>query len=78
MVCEPCILRVLGNHQTKADKIRIGCITPAFTGAQKRAEMLCHPCILGDPPTKGDKIRIGTLTHALSGAQRRAEMLCHP
>ena len=27
--------------------------------AQKRAEMLHHPCILRDPQTKGDKIRIG-------------------
>ena len=25
--------------------------------AQKRAEMLRHPCILGGPQTKGDKIR---------------------
>ena len=26
-------------------------------GAQKRVEMLCHPCILGGPQTKGDKIK---------------------
>ena len=48
------------------------------SGAQKRAEMLRHPCILGDPQTKGDKIRIGCLTPAVSGAQKRAEVLCHP
>ena len=30
-------------------KIRSGYITLAFSGAQKREEMLCHPCILGDP-----------------------------
>ena len=30
-------------------KIRSGCLIPNFTGAQKRAEMLRHPCILGDP-----------------------------
>ena len=30
-------------------KIRSGCITTTFSGAQKRAEMLRHPCILGGP-----------------------------
>ena len=34
---------------TKGNKIRSGCLTPAFSGAQKRVEMLCHPCILGVP-----------------------------
>ena len=51
----------LGDPQTKGDKIRIGCLTPAFSGAQKWAEMLYYPVILGDPQTKGD-IRIGCLT----------------
>ena len=76
---------------TKGEKIRRGHLTPAFSGAQKRAEMLCHPCILRDPhrqaqgaknrkwsPTKGNKIRSGCLTPAFSGAQKRAEMLRHP
>ena len=31
----PCIL---GGPQTKRDEIRIGCLTPTFSGAQKRAE----------------------------------------
>ena len=75
MLCHPCIL---GDPQTKGNKIRIGCLTPAFSGAQKRAEMLCHPCILGDPQTKGNKIRIGCLTTAFSGAHKWAEMLRHP
>ena len=35
----PCIL---GDPQTKWDKIRIGCLTTAISGAQKRADML-HP-----------------------------------
>ena len=39
--------------------IRIGCLTPAFSGAHKWAEMLHNPCILGDTQTKRDKIRIG-------------------
>ena len=30
-------------------KIRKGCLTLAFSGAQRRAEMLRHPCILGGP-----------------------------
>ena len=68
--------------QTKGKKLRIGCLTPAFSGAQKRAEMLCRPCILGDPQhqargaknqkwshTEGNKIRRGYLTPAFSGYQ---------
>ena len=75
MLPHPCIL---GYTQTKGEKIRIGCLTPAFSGAQKRAEMQPHPCILGYPQTKRDKIRIGCLTLAFSRAQRRTEMLPHP
>ena len=67
-----------GIPNQRGGKIRIGCLTPVFSRAQKRAEMLCHPCILGDPQTKGGKIRIGCLTPAFSGAQRGAEMLRHP
>ena len=33
----------------RGDKIRSGYLTPAFSGAQKRAGLLCNPCILGDP-----------------------------
>ena len=50
MLHHPCILR---NPQTKGDKIRIGCLHPAFLGAQKWAEMLHHPCILGGPQQRG-------------------------
>ena len=47
--------------QTKGNKIRIGCLTRAFSGAQKRAEMLRYPCILGDPQRqpRGAKISSG-------------------
>ena len=31
------------------EKIKSGCLTPAFSGAQKRAELLRNPCILGGP-----------------------------
>ena len=37
----------------KGDKIRIGCLTLAFSGAQKRAEMLHNPCILGGLQQRG-------------------------
>ena len=76
---------------TNGNKIISGCLTPAFSEAQKRAEMRRHRCILGDPqrqargtknqkwsPTKGNKIRSGYLTRAFLGAQKRAEMPCHP
>ena len=63
---------------TKGNKVTSGCLTLAFSGAQKRAEMLRHPCILGDPQTTGEKIRRGTLTLDFSGAHKWAKMLCHP
>ena len=52
MLYHPCIL---GDPQTKGDKIRIAYLTLAFWGAHKWAQMLCHPCILGDPQTKGEQ-----------------------
>ena len=50
MLCHPCIRR---DPQTKGDKIRRGCLTPSFSGAQKRVEMLYHPYILGGPQQRG-------------------------
>ena len=38
---------------TKGSKIRSGCLTPAFSGAQKRAEMLRHPYMFGCPQSQG-------------------------
>ena len=40
---------------TKWTKISSGCLTPAFSGAQKRAQMLHHPCILKYPQQRGTK-----------------------
>ena len=34
------------------------CVTPAFPWTQKRAEMLCHPCILRDPRQRGTKSKV--------------------
>ena len=39
----------LKDRLAKGDKIRRGYLTPTFSGAQERAEVLCHPCILGGP-----------------------------
>ena len=50
-----------GVPKQRGYKIR-GRLTLAFSGAQKRAEMLRQPCILGDPQTKGDNIGSGYFT----------------
>ena len=36
-----------------SDEIRSGCLTPALSGAQKRAEVLRNPYVLGGPQTRG-------------------------
>ena len=40
---------------TKRSKIRIGCLSHAFSGIQKWAEVLCYPCIQGGPQQRGAK-----------------------
>ena len=42
----------------KGDKIRIGCLTPAFWRAHKWVEMLRHPCILIHPQQRGQNQNI--------------------
>ena len=42
---------VLGDPR-EGDEIKIGYITPAFSGAQKWAESLCNPCVPGGPPKR--------------------------
>ena len=37
------------SSPTKENIIKGGYLNPAFSAAQRRAEMLRHPCILGDP-----------------------------
>ena len=37
----------------QGDKIRIGCITSAFSRAQKRGKVLRNPYVLGGPQTRG-------------------------
>ena len=71
---------------TKGNKIRSGYLTFAFSEAQKRVEMLHHPCILGDPQNQGGQNQkrvphpyfLGSPKKGTSPFQKRAEMLCHP
>ena len=60
---------------TKVNKIRSGCLTPAFLGAQKRAEVLCHPCILGDPQHQA---RGGKSEKAPNKRKQNQKWLPHP
>ena len=46
-----CNANIIGFNN-KEDKLRSGYLTPALSGAQKRAEMLLNPCILRGPPQK--------------------------
>ena len=53
-------------------KIRSGCLTPAFLGAQKRAEMLRYPCILGGPQrqARGAKSEVAASARPSWGPKR--------
>ena len=48
---------------TKGNNIRIGYLILAFSGAQKQAELLCHPCNVGDPQrqARGAKSEVAAL-----------------
>ena len=61
----------------KGDKIRSGYLTPAFSGAQKRANRYITPAFSGFP-NKGVEIRSGCLTPAFLGPHKWAEVLCNP
>ena len=37
----------------RGEKIRIGCLTPTFSGTHKWVELLRHPCVLGGPQQRG-------------------------
>ena len=61
------------------DKIKSGYLTPAFSQAQRRAELLRNPAFSGIPNAKrGNIIRSGYLSPAFSEAQKRAELLRNP
>ena len=61
------ITGVVLGAQTKKNKIKISCPTPAFSGAHKWAEMQHNPCNLRCPQTERVKIRVGYLTPAFLG-----------
>ena len=50
MLRHPCIL---GGTQTKGDKFRIGCLTPAFWGGPKEGGNATLPLHSRGSPTKG-------------------------
>ena len=55
----------------RGEKIRIGHLTRACSGAQKTAELPQNPAFSGVPYAKrADKIRSGHLTHAFSGGPK--------
>ena len=74
MLLQSCIF---GDPETEEDKITNGYLILAFSGTQKRAEMLHNTCIPGDIQTKDDKIRNGCPTLASSEALNGVEMLHH-
>ena len=61
----------------KADIIGRGCLTPAFSGAKRRAEVLPNPCVLGGPQHKGQNQK--WLPHRFfSRAHKRAQVQRNP
>ena len=61
----------------KGNKIRIGTITSAFSGAHKWAELIRYPCILGRPQQRGRIQNWLSHTLAFSGTHKWAELLRH-
>ena len=58
------------SPNTEGDKVRIVCLTLAFSGAHKWAEMLDHPCILQDYQQRGTKSEVGTPSLPSRGPKR--------
>ena len=60
------------KRNTKGNKIRSGCVTPAFAGAQKRAKMRRQPCILRGPQrqARGAKSEVATSPVPSRGPKR--------
>ena len=69
------VSRAFSGIPNKGDKIRSGCLTLASSGAQKRAELLCIPCIL-EGPQKGAQKRTspGQWKKASNGGSLRAAL----
>ena len=56
----------------RGQRIRSGDLTLAFSGAQKKAELLRNPCILGDPQrqARGQKSEVATSPLPSRGPKR--------
>ena len=63
---------------TKGNKSRRGCLSPALSGAQKRAEMLRHPYILGDPQRRGTKSEVAASPLPSRGPKRGRKRYARP
>ena len=51
-------------NTNRGEEIRSGFLTPALSGAQKRAKLVCNPCILGGPRHQAqEEIKRSCLTH---------------
>ena len=74
MLRNPCSLGV--PNAKRRGKFRCGYLTPAFSGVEKRAQVLRDPCILRVP--NREVFRSGCLTSAFYGAQKRAEVIRNP
>ena len=62
------------------EKIRIAYLTPTFSRAQKREELLRNPCILAglQHQVRGTKSELVISSMHSQAAQKRAELLCNP
>ena len=61
----------------QGNKIRSGCLTPAFSGAQRGAHVLSNPCVLGRTQTTGQSEKWQPQP-CLLGVQNRAKKLRNP
>ena len=52
--------KIGGGPRQRINKRRSGCLTPAFSRAEKRAEVLHQPCKLGEPQQRGTKSEVAT------------------
>ena len=90
MLRYPCIL---GDPQQRGIKSKVAAlplpswgpkrgrkcyVTPAFSGAQKRAEGLRHPCIPGDPQQRGTKSEMALSPLPSRGPKRGRESATSP
>ena len=62
---------------TEGSKITNGCLTPDFLAAQKRAEMLRHPCMLGGPQHQAQGAKAQVVVALLSSWQPKRGQKCY-